>query len=151
MIVLASYHVKIVRILYVAQHYFLCPSPVYPLNTIAIDWTWVVICFWIVSISNSLCFSDTYEKERGRLQSANQDMAGQIERLKDQLSSHKEEAQKYKQKCITLEQRLIETEARLNKSEESQMSHDNIQDKLHKRCYIQDYIGIESVIIVRSA
>ena len=78
-------------------------------------------------------------------------MSAQIERIKDQLGSHKEEAQKYKQKCITLEQRLIETEARLNKSEESQMSHDNIQDKLHKRCYIQDYFGIESVINVRSA
>mgnify|MGYP001796252944 CR=1 FL=1 len=98
---------------------------------------------WITPISHFLCFSDTYEKERGRLQSANQDMSGQIERLKDQLSSHKEEAQKYKQKCITLEQRLIETEARLNKSEESQMSHDNIQDKLHKRycVYIKSFIS----------
>ena len=96
----------------------------------------------IIPISSSLCFSDTYEKERGRLQSANQDMSAQIERIKDQLSSHKEEAQKYKQKCITLEQRLIETEARLNKSEESQMSHDNIQDKLHKRycVYIESFI-----------
>lgn len=77
--------------------------------------------------------SETQDKDRQRLQTSNQELSAHVERLKDQLSSRNDDAQTYKQKALVLEQKVLETETRLNKSEESQMSHDNIQDKLHKR------------------
>lgn len=70
------------------------------------------------------------------MQSANQELGTNVERLKDQLKSSEESTQQYKQKSLSLEQRLIETETRLNKAEQSVMSHDDIQERLNKRCFV---------------
>ena len=65
-------------------------------------------------------------------------MLSSIDRLKDQLKSSDEDCQRLKQKLLVVEQKLIDTESRLNKSEQSVMSHDGIQEKLNKRFVLAD-------------
>ncbi|KAF6018563.1 hypothetical protein EB796_023107 [Bugula neritina] len=73
------------------------------------------------------------DQERTTLQLANHELTSTISRLKAELSGLEEEAQRYKQKCLILEPKLLETEAKLNKSKESLITHDDIQDRLNKR------------------
>lgn len=78
-------------------------------------------------------FRETYEKERSKLQTVNQDLTSAVEKLKDQLSSRVEEVQKFKHQATVLEQKLLDSENKLHKAQDSMMSHDDIQDKLNKR------------------